>query len=121
MRKKTKTDQLMLTSPVSVGRIVAGKYLAMAAVYTIVIALFALSPLVLSIYGKVALSEAYVALFGYWLYGLSCIAVGLFISSISESVIISAILTFYGIIPLIHDAVHHRAHLVKWESAHKGA
>lgn len=48
----------------------------------------------LSIYGKVALSEAYVALFGYWLYGLSCIAVGLFISSISESVIISAILTF---------------------------
>lgn len=37
--KKTKTDQLMLTSPVSVGRIVAGKYLAMAAVYTIVIAL----------------------------------------------------------------------------------
>ena len=38
---------------------------------------FALSPLVLSIYGKVALSEAYVALFGYWLYGLSCIAVGL--------------------------------------------
>lgn len=92
--KKTKTDQLMLTSPVSVGRIVAGKYLAMAAVYTIDIALFTLSPLVLSIYGKVALSEAYVALFGYWLYGLSCIAVGLFISSISESVIISAILTF---------------------------
>ncbi len=92
--KKTKTDQLMLTSPVSVGRIVAGKYLAMAAVYTIDIAFFALSPLVLSIYGKVALSEAYVALFGYWLYGLSCIAVGLFISSISESVIISAILTF---------------------------
>lgn len=37
--KKTKTDQLMLTSPVSVGRIVAGKYLAMAAVYTIDIAL----------------------------------------------------------------------------------
>lgn len=92
--KKTKTDQLMLTSPVSVGRIVAGKYFAMAAVYTIDIALFALSPLVLSIYGKVALSEAYVALFGYWLYGLSCIAVGIFISSISESVIISAILTF---------------------------
>lgn len=92
--KKTKTDQLMLTSPVSVGKIVAGKYFAMAAVYTIDIALFALSPLVLSIYGKVALSEAYVALFDYWLYGLSCIAVGLFISSISESVIISAILTF---------------------------
>ena len=50
--------------------------------------------LILSIFGKVALGECYVAIFGYWLYGCACIAVGLFISSISESVIISAILTF---------------------------
>lgn len=92
--RKTKTDQLILTSPVSVGKIVAGKYLAMAAVFTIDIILFAISPLILSIFGKVALGECYVAIFGYWLYGCACIAVGLFISSISESVIISAILTF---------------------------
>ena len=51
-------------------------------------------PMILSIFGKVALGECYVAIFGYWLYGCACIAVGLFISSISESVIISAILTF---------------------------
>ena len=55
--RKTKTDQLILTSPVSVGKIVAGKYLAMAAVFTIDIILFAISPLILSIFGKVALGE----------------------------------------------------------------
>lgn len=92
--RKSKTDQLMLTSPVSVGKIVAGKYLAMAAVFTLDIIIFALSPLVLSIFGTVALGECYVELVGFWLYGCACIAVGLFISSISESVIISAILTF---------------------------
>ena len=49
----------------------------------------------MSIYGKVALSEAYVALFGYWLYGFYHASPwDFFISSISESVIISAILTF---------------------------
>lgn len=92
--RKSKTDQLMLTAPVSVGKIVAGKYLAMVAVYTVDIIVFAISPLVLSIFGKVALGESYVALLGFWLYGCACIAVGLLISSISESVIISAILTF---------------------------
>ena len=92
--RKSKTDQLMLTAPVSVGKIVAGKYLAMAAVFTVDIIIFAISPLVLSIFGTVALGESYVALLGFWLYGCACIAVGLFISSISESVIISAILTF---------------------------
>ncbi len=56
--RKTKTDQLILTSPVSVGKIVAGKYLAMAAVFTIDIILFAISPLILSIFGKVALESA---------------------------------------------------------------
>ena len=84
--RKTKTDQLILTSPVSVGKIVAGKYLAMAAVFTIDIILFAISPLILLIFGKVALGECYVAIFGYWLYGCACIAVGLFISSISTIV-----------------------------------
>ena len=92
--RKSKTDQLMLTAPVSVGKIVAGKYLAMATVFTVDIIIFAISPLVLSIFGTVALGESYVALLGFWLYGCACIAVGLFISSISESVIISAILTF---------------------------
>ncbi len=92
--RKSKTDQLMLTAPVSVGKIVAGKYLAMAAVFTVDIIIFAISPLILSIFGTVALGESYVALLGFWLYGCACIAVGLFISSISESVIISAILTF---------------------------
>lgn len=44
--RKQKTDQLILTSPVSIGGIVAGKYLAMATVFTIPVAVMALFPLI---------------------------------------------------------------------------
>ena len=49
--RKQKTDQLILTSPVSIGGIVMGKYLAMATVFTIPVAVMALFPLILSRYG----------------------------------------------------------------------
>ena len=48
--RKQKTDQLILTSPVSIGGIVVGKYLAMATVFTIPVAVMALFPLILSRY-----------------------------------------------------------------------
>lgn len=92
--RRTKTDQLILTSPVSIGKIVAGKYLAMVAVFSIDILVFALSPLVMSLFGTVGWGECYVSLFGFWLYGASCIAVGMFVSSLTESQIISAIVSF---------------------------
>ena len=92
--RKNKTDQLLLTAPVSVGRIVFGKYLAMAAVFTIAAAIMAITPLCLQPFGKVALGESYVSLLGYWLFGLACIAIGTFVSSLTESQVISAVLTF---------------------------
>ena len=52
--RKQKTDQLILTSPVSVAGIVVGKYLAMAAVFTIPVAVMAFFPLLLTRYGSVA-------------------------------------------------------------------
>ena len=67
--KKTKTDQLMLTSPVPLGKIVFGKYLAMVGVFSIAMIVVALTPLFLSIYGSVPLGESYVAVLGFWLYG----------------------------------------------------
>lgn len=92
--RKNKTDQLTLTSPVSVGKIVFGKYLAMVAVFSIAMAVIALTPLFLSIYGTVPFGESYVAVLGFWLYGCACIAIGLFISSITESQVIAAVLSF---------------------------
>lgn len=92
--RHARTDQLILTAPVSVGKIVAGKYLALAAVFSIVMAAISLSPLLLGQFGTVPYAESYVALLGFWLYGLTCIAIGTFVSSLTESQVISAVLTF---------------------------
>ena len=92
--KKSKTDQLILTAPVSVGKIVLAKYLAMAAVHTAAMLLIAATPLLLTLFGEVPLAESYAAVLGFWLYGLLCIAIGLFVSSLTESQVISAVLTF---------------------------
>lgn len=92
--RHNKTDQLILTAPLSVGKIVFGKYLAMAAVFTLDVVIIALTPLILSVYGTVAMGESYTAIFGFWLYGCACIAIGMFLSSLTESQVISAVLTF---------------------------
>ena len=92
--RRLKIDQLTLTSPVSVGGIVLGKYLAMVSAFTIDIFIMGLTPLLLLKFGTVPLGEAYVALFGFWLYGCASLAVGMVISSLVESQVISAVLTF---------------------------
>lgn len=92
--RHSRTDQLVLTAPISVGKLVLGKFLAMAGVYTVAIAAICVTPLILSAYGTVPMGESYVAILGFWLYGLAAIAVGMFISSLTESQVIAAVLTF---------------------------
>jgi ABC-2 type transport system permease protein len=92
--RKQKTDQLILTSPVSVTGIVVGKFLALATIFTIPVVIISIYPLLLSMFGTVALGESYVALLGYYLYGLSCIAICMLISSLTESQVIAAVLSF---------------------------
>ena len=92
--RHTKTDQLMLTSPVPLGKIVFGKYLAMVGVFSIAMIVVALTPLFLSIYGSVPLGESYVAVLGFWLYGCACIAIGMLMSVVTESQVIAAVLGF---------------------------
>lgn len=92
--KRQKTDQLLLTSPTSIGAIVLGKYLAMTAVFAVPVVIFCTYPLVLSLFGTVPLSEAYTAVLGYFLFGAVCIAVGLFVSSLTENLIIASVGTF---------------------------
>ncbi len=92
--RKNKTDQLTLTAPVSIGKVVLGKYLAMVAVFTIDIAVFAVTPLILRAFGTVPMGESYLSLLAFWLYGCACIAVGMFISALTESQVIAAVLSF---------------------------
>ena len=92
--RKNKTDQLILTSPVSVEKVVPAKYLATGTVFTISVAVMCLAPLIMSAYGNVAFAKSYVGVLGFWLYGMTCIAIGTFVSSLTESIVISAVLTF---------------------------
>lgn len=92
--RKQKTDQLLLTAPVSVGKIVMGKYLALITVFAIPMAIICLYPLVMSKFGTVSLGTAYTAIFGFFLLGCANLAVGVFVSSLTESQVIAAVLTF---------------------------
>lgn len=91
--RKYKTDQLILTAPVSVGRIVMGKYLALVTVLAIPTVLIGLTPLVLMRAGEFQTGISYASLLGFFLYGCLGLAIGLFLSSLTESVVIAAVLT----------------------------
>ncbi len=92
--RRQKTDQLLLTSPVTIGRIVWGKYLALLTVYAVPVLVMCTCPLVASKYGTVSFSRAYACIFAFYLLGAAAIAIGLFISTMTESQIIAAVLTF---------------------------
>ena len=91
---KNKTDQLILTAPVSVGKIVLGKYLALATVLFLPTAFMGILPLFLMQGGDFQLGVSYASLLGFFLYGCLALAVGLFLSSLTESVVIAAVLSF---------------------------
>ncbi|MBC5660355.1 Gldg family protein [Anaerosacchariphilus sp. NSJ-68] len=92
--KRQKTDQLLMTAPVSLWKIVLGKYLAMVTIFLIPMAVICLYPLILLQFGSVSLPMAYTAILGYTLFGAACLAIGLFLSAVTESQVIAAVLTF---------------------------
>lgn len=94
--KKFKTDQLLLTAPVRVTSIILGKFFAMITMMAIATAIVSLGIILLAIYGSVPVGETIMALIAFFLYGCICIAVGMFLSSVTEHQFIAAILT-YGV------------------------
>lgn len=92
--RKNKTDQLLLTSPVSIPAIVVGKFLAELAVFALPLAAAVVMPLLLQAFGTVSLVAAYSALLGYLLLGGACLAVGTWISALTENQILAYLATF---------------------------
>lgn len=92
--KKQKTDQLILTAPVTVGKVVMGKFLALSTIFVLPLLIIGIYPLILTPFGSVPLGEAYLGLLAFFLYGETCIAIGLLVSSLTESQVIAAVLTF---------------------------
>lgn len=92
--RKNKTDQLLLTAPVSLGQIVLGKYLAMVTVYLVPTIIFCLYPLVIKMQGNAYFMTDYCGILVFFLLGCVYISIGMFLSSLTESQIIAAISTF---------------------------
>ena len=92
--KKMKTDQALLTSPISVNAVVYGKFIAAMIIFFIGIAITIPYAIVLNIFGDVNWLRFFGNLVGITLLGGAMISIGIFFSSLTESQIIAAITTF---------------------------
>lgn len=92
--RRSRTDQLLLTSPVSVAGIVLGKYLSMVTIFGITVLIAALCPLIIMANGTAYLAADYASLLAYFLLGSVYISIGMFLSSLTESQIIAAVSAF---------------------------
>ena len=92
--RKTKTDQLLLTAPVSLTKVVLGKYFAMVTVLAVPNVIFCLFPLLIKLQGTAYLLVDYSSIAVFFLLGCVYLAIGMFMSSLTESQIIAFISTF---------------------------
>lgn len=83
--RKQKTDQLLYALPISTTQVILGKYAALLLVFLIPLCFVALYPLLFAQFGEVYLPTAYGSLFAFFLLGAALIAVGVFLSSLTDN------------------------------------
>lgn len=89
--KRNRTDQILLTSPVSVFGIVMGKYLAAITVFGATFVVNSFNFLLLFSYGEPNFVSIFVNILGIFLLGAAFVAIGLFLSSLTENQLIAAV------------------------------
>ncbi len=97
---RQKTDQLLITSPLSIAGIVLGKYLAAVAVFLLTLLVTVIYPVIMSFFALLGLAwwEILGGYIGFFLLGSSFIAVGLFFSSLTDNQLIAAVETFAALL-----------------------
>ena len=83
--RRQKTDQLLYSLPITTTQVVVGKYLALLAVYLVPLAIVCLYPLIFSRYGDVYLLTSYGSILAFFVMGAALIALGVFISSLTDN------------------------------------
>ena len=83
--RRQRTDQLLYSLPITTTQVVLGKYLALLVVYLIPLAVISLYPLLFSRFGEVYLPTSYGSLFAFFLMGAALLAVGMFLSSLTDN------------------------------------
>ncbi len=92
--KNKKTDQILLTSPISTTSIVLGKFFAACVVYFAALVFTLLFLVVIAFHGEIVYLQTLCTYLGFILLGMALIAIGLFISSLTENQIVAAVITF---------------------------
>lgn len=83
--RKQKTDQLLYSLPITTAQVIVGKYLALLVVYIIPLCVVALYPLIFSQFGDVYLLTSYGSILAFFIMGAALIALGVFISSLTDN------------------------------------
>ncbi len=92
--KKRQTDELLFTSPLSVSQIILGKYLAALFVLLVMLLLTGILSIFTFAYGNPELAPILNGYLGLFLMGAAFLAIGIFFSSVTESQVVAAMLTF---------------------------
>lgn len=96
--RKNRTEQLLYSLPLPLWKIVLGKYLAMVSVLGLGCLVIALYPLLLSLYGMGNFATAYSMLLGFFMLGSALIALSMLLSSLTDNLIVSVVLSVLGLI-----------------------
>ena len=83
--RRQKTDQLLYSLPITTTQVVLGKYLALLAVYLITLAVICVYPLIFTQFGEVYLPTSYGSIFAFFVMGAALMAVGVFLSSLTDN------------------------------------
>ena len=92
--KRQKTDQLLYSLLISMTKVILGKYLAMLVMLLLPVGIICLYPIVLTAYGNLHLLSVFNAALGFFLLGAALLAIGMFISSLTENQAVAAGLCF---------------------------
>ena len=83
--RRQRTDQLLYSLPITTTQVVLGKYFTLLVVYLIPLAVVSLYPLLFSQFGEVYLPTSYGSLFAFFMMGAALLAVGMFLSSLTDN------------------------------------
>ena len=83
--RKQKTDQLLYALPITTTQVIVGKYLALLAVYLLPLCIVAVYPLIFAQFGEVYLLTAYGSILAFFVMGAAFLALGVFISSLTDN------------------------------------
>lgn len=83
--RRQKTDQLLYSLPITTLQIIIGKYLALLIVYLVPLVIISFYPLIFSRFGEVYLLTSYGSMFAFFMMGAALMAIGTFISSLTDN------------------------------------